>query len=178
MTSEEVSITELDKYKGRDQTLSSNTARVSALVEMAAGDMQKVNTGEKIPLTDMVLVRDAADRYLRDCVNNGVLPTVGGCARSMGVTRQSLYDAAKKRPGSEFSRWLEDFSDICGEIMAQAALEGTVAPVPAIFVLKSRYQWREAPAQVEIGKINPITDIDTEEAAKEIAMKYAALPED
>lgn len=169
---------ETEKYAGRDQTLSVNAARVSALVDMAADDLMKVNAGEKVSLSDMGQVRATAERYLRDCAAAGTLPSVRGCAAQMGISRQAMYDAVKKRPGSEFAKWLEDFSDMCGELTMQAALEGTVAAVPAIFVAKARYQWREQPAQVEIGKINSITDNDTEEAAREIAIRYSALPDD
>ena len=169
------------KYGGRDQTLSVNAARVSALVDAAADDMALVNKGEKVSLSDIARIQATAEGYLRDCSVAGVLPTVRGCAAKLGVSRQSLYDRANRHPNSEFSRWLEDFSDLCGELTMQAALEGTVAAVPAIFVAKSRYQWREAPAQIELGPINPLMDGyhgDADEIARAIAAKYEALPDD
>jgi len=167
---------DIERYTGRNQTLTSNAERVSALVEMAAEGMTKANSTEKVPLSDMARVRSTAEAYVRSCSLIGTLPTVRGCASMMGLSRQALYDAAKQRPGSEFSKWLEDFSDMCGELTMQAAMEGTVAAVPAIFVAKSRYGFREEPTRLEIGRIDSITGSDTQEAAIEIATKYAELP--
>lgn len=168
------------KYGGRTQTLTENTARVSALVSMAAEDMQRANTGEKVPLGDLERVSAVSLDYLRECSENGTLPTVRGCAARLGVSRIALYEYAKAHPNGGFSKWLEDYSDFCGEICAAAALEGTISAVPAIFVLKSRFQWREAPAQLELGRIDPMANDgrDADELAAEIATKYGELPSD
>ena len=155
------------RYEGRDQTLSANAARVSSLVEMAADDMALTN-GEKVPLSDAQKVRTYGEKYLRECATNAVLPTVRGCAAKLGVTRQALYFFAGKHPNSEFAHWLEDFSDLCGELTMQAAMEGSVAAIPAIFVAKSRYQWREAPAQIEFGRMDREPDVDEDELRKRI----------
>ena len=171
---------DVQRYAGRSQTLSENAARVSTLVSMAASDMERATGGEKIPLNDLDRVRETSTAYLRECADNGVLPTVRGCAARLGCSRQALYDIVKRRPDGEFARWLEDFSDVCGELTMAAALEGTVAAVPAIFTAKARYSWREAPAQLEVGPINPLTGTSGEpgELADAIAAKYSELPSD
>lgn len=171
----------MQKYGGKQQTIEATTARVGALIAQAADDMDRTINGVKVPLNDIQRVRDVGAAYMRDCAVSGTLPTVRGCAARLGVSRNALYDAVKRHPNSEFASWLEDFSDMCGELTMQAALEGTVAAVPAIFVAKSRYQWREAPAQIELGPINPLMDGyhgDTDEIAKTIAAKYTELPDD
>lgn len=142
-----------DDLKGREQALTANASKVGDIVAQAAYGMSLAKGGEKAPLSDMNRVKDYAQAYLTECAEKGTLPTVRGCAARLGVTRNAFYDRAKRHPNSEFALWLEDFSDLCGEVMMQAALEGTVSPVPAIFIAKSRYHWREAPQQIEFGRI-------------------------
>lgn len=173
-------MSDIQKYGGKEQTLQANTARVQTLVGAVADDMERTRTGEKVPLSDLERIKAVATDYMRECAAVGTLPSVRGVAARLGVSRQSLYSYNKQHENSEFSRWLEDFSDACGETMMMAALEGAVQAVPAIFVAKSRYQWREAPQQIELGKINPLSDDgrNADEVAAEIAMKYRELPED
>lgn len=168
----------MTRYAGREQTLSTNSARVSELVGMAAQDMALVNGGEKIPLSDLKRIREAASAYLDKCAMSGTLPSVRGCAAAIGVTRQALYTAARRNPDGELSQWLEDFSDICGELTMQAALEGVVAAVPAIFTAKARYGWREPAAQVELGRIDPLGPDETNERLLEKYAMYANLDEE
>ena len=136
-------MSDIQRYAGKSQTLSANAARVSELIEAAAENVERVNSGAKVSLKDIDLVKKISANYLRECAESGMLPTVRGVASRFGVSRNALYDYSKRNPGSELSKWLEDFSDLCGELTMAAALEGTVAPVPAIFVAKSRYNWRD-----------------------------------
>lgn len=126
--------------------------------------MQMANdtSREKVPLGDIKRVRQTASAYLTECAETGTMPTVRGCAARLGLTRGAIYDYVRKHPGGELAKWLEDFSDVCGEVMMTAAMQGTVSPVPAIFVAKSRYSWREAPVQIELGKTEPFEEIDAE----------------
>ena len=167
-------------YGGKEQTLAATVARVSSIVGSAADDLERTTSGEKVPLNDDQRVQEVTLKYLRECSTLGVLPTVRGVAARLGVSRQALYDHNKRHPGSTFAKWLEDFSDLCGELTAQAAIEGVAAAVPSIFVLKSRYSWREAPAQLEIGRLNPLNEDgrNIDDIAAEIASRYNALPED
>ena len=64
-------------------------------------------------------------------------------AAKVGVSRNAFYSYSKDHPDSEFSKWLEDFSDLCGELTMAAALDGSVNVVGAIFVAKARYQWKD-----------------------------------
>jgi hypothetical protein len=162
---------EVQRYTGRDQTLSVNTSRISALVDQAADEMALAAEGEKVPLDDIARIKEASEKYLRTCAAQGTLPTVRGVAAQLGYTRQGLYFRAKSHPESEFANWLEDFSDACAELTMAAALEGSVAAVPAIFVTKARYQWREPAAQVELGRIDPLGPEVSNEA---LAAKYEA----
>ena len=170
---EVVTIADLVKqqYGGRSQTLQTNSARTSELVGRAAKEMARVNGPEKIPLNDIEMVKAATEAYLIDCAGHGIMPTVRGCASFFGVSRNAVYDYARKHPGSAFSEWLDSFSDLCGELLMQAAVEGTASPVPAIFIAKSRYGWRENDDM-------PLKEIkDRELTPEEIAAKWQDLPE-
>ena len=161
------------KYQGRSQTQLANTDGIGALMETAAAEYASSNSGRQIPLSDLNAVKQAAVDYMRECAERGALPSVRGIAARLGCTRQALYQHAKRQPGGGFALWLEDFSDACAEATMAAAMAGNVREVSAIFTAKARYQWREAPQQIEIGQLNPLTDSQT---TTEIAARYAELP--
>ena len=75
-------------------------------------------------------------------------------------------------PGSEFSEWLDDFSDMCGEVMMSAALDKSVDTVSAIFTAKARHGWRDV-ITVETPIQNPLGDTIS---AEEIERRYSELP--
>ena len=166
------------KYAGKQQTLQANVTRTSELIARAADEMQMANRPEveRVPLRDLERVKVVAAEYLRDCAANGFLPTVRGIAARLGLARIALYEYARYHPGSDFSKWLEDFSDLCGELTMAAANDGTIAAVPAIFTAKARFGFREQPTQLEIVQSNsplgPVMD------AEEIAERYAELPDE
>lgn len=162
------------KYEGRKQTLTTNTTRVGELVSRAAVDMAAAkDTDEcvRVSLADFDRVREAAVDYLTECAERGMLPTVRGAAGKLGVTRQALYDYARHHPGSQFARWLEDFSDLCGELTMAAALDGSVNVVAAIFTTKARYGWKDS-VTIDIPTEDPL---GKRQSAVEILSKYKDL---
>lgn len=163
-----------DKYTGREQTLASNTKRNGELVGRALDDLMRANTVEKVPLGDLARVKKAAQGYLSECAERSMMPTVRGMAARLGLSRNSVYDYVKKHPGSEFSEWLDDFSDLCGEVMMEAALNRTVDTVSAIFIAKSRHGYRDS-VVLEVVNNNPLGEA---RSAEEIAQQYEFLPED
>lgn len=164
-------------YGGRQQTALVNSEQNAQLIAQAAAEMQMANDPkrEKVPLRDLDRVREVASVYLAECAQTGMMPTVRGCAARLGITRGALYDYEKHHPGSEFSAWLQDFSDLCGEVMMAAAMQGSISPVPAIFVAKARHGYREQPVQIEV---NPGGQFGDSMTAEEIARKYAELPDE
>lgn len=132
--------------------------------------LAKATEIDKVPLGDIERVREVAVDYMNECAESGIMPSVRGVAARLGVTRWAIYDYAHKHPGGALARWLEDFSDCCGEVMMAAALNGTVSAVPAIFTAKARYSWREAPVQIELQTNSAIGDaVDVDELKKRIA---------
>ena len=162
------------KYEGRAQTLTTNTTRVGELVARAAVDMANARDTEervRISLTDVDQVRECAVGYLKECADSGILPTVRGVAGKLGVTRQALYEFSWNHPGSQFARWLEDFSDMCGELTMAAALDGSVNVVAAIFTTKARNGWKDN-ITIDIPVNDPLGKRQTMDA---IAAKYKDL---
>lgn len=167
------------KYEGRDQTLQTNTSRIGALVSVAANGLRNINDSAdrvRVSLSNIEIVQQAADEYLQECAAMGVLPTVRGVAGKLGLTRQSLYHYAKHYPDSPFARWLEEFSDLCGELTMAAALEGNVNVVAAIFTAKARFGWRDT---ISIETPNTDDPLGPRSDPKALVAKYKdILPDD
>ena len=129
-------------YKGIARDI--NTQTISMLTAQTAAELENLATPtERIALKDTDAVQSVSIRYVQACSDAGVLPTMSGLAKALGVTRSALYEHIRSHPNDDTSRWLEEFSDTCGEAMMQAALYGAVSPVPAIFVAKARYGFRD-----------------------------------
>lgn len=152
--------------------MAANTEQNSQIIAQAARELAMANdpTREKVPLWNLEKVRSVAGIYLDECAQTGTMPTVRGCAARLGVTRGALYDYEKHHPGGAFSAWLQDFSDLCGEVMMAAAMQGSLSAVPCIFVAKSRHGYREAPVQIELQANSAVgVELPEEELRKRIA---------
>lgn len=161
-------------YAGREQTISVNSARTSQIVGRAADEMARANAIEKIPLSDLARVKESAEAYLDECQKSGFLPTVRGMAARLGLSRNSVYDYQRHHPDSEFSKFLDDFSDLCAELTISAALEGSANPVVAIFLAKARANWRDS-----ITIETPVHDpLGPKVSVEEIMERYRDLPPD
>ena len=127
-----------------------NADAVGQIVGRAADEIARANAAEKVPLHRLDKIREVAAEYLAECSEKAMLPTVRGMAARLGTSRNALYDYQRHHPESEFSDWLEDFSDGCAEITMQAAAAGAIKEVSAIFICKARAGWREQPTQLEL----------------------------
>lgn len=164
-------------YAGRGETIAYNDGKISALVSDLADGLSNIaytNENERIRLKDSEAVKKITIIYVKACAENASLPTMSGLAKAIGCSRQSLYDHMQRYPDDETTAWLADFSDSCAECMMQAALSGSVATIPAIFIAKSRYNWRDA---LVIENIPPAMP-DSPLTAEEIQEKYDFLPDE
>lgn len=160
-------------YAGRGETVAINDEKISALVSDMADGLQKVTDPEsRIQLRDTEIVQRITIQYVRVCANTSTLPTMSGLAKALGCTRQALNKYIKEHPGTPTEEWLTDFSDTCAEVMMQAALSGSVSPVPAIFIAKSRFNWRDA-ITIENTVPAPLSESLSPE---EIVEKYKDIP--
>lgn len=166
-----------EAYRGRGQTLAVNTDTVSQIVGRAADEMARANATEKVSLARLDRVKEVTARYMEECSESGTLPTVRGMAARLGLSRNAVYDYQRHHPDSPFSSWLEDFSDLCAEIMMQAAAMGAVKEVSAIFVSKARAGWREQPTQLELMPFDNRRRFGSGLSTEELAEKYSTLIE-
>ena len=166
-------------YGGRSETLAVNDVRISQLVANAADGMQNLlDPRKRVPLADTQRIAEISIQYVRACSESATLPTISGLAKAIGCTRSAIYDFIKKHPDHESAKWFEDFSDTAADVMMQAALSGTVAPVPAIFIAKARYNWRDA-ITIEAVPVDPLgKEYTAEEIKKRIIENVVDLPED
>ena len=129
----------------RADTVAVNDARITELVETARAGLENVaDPARRISLRETERVQEITLQYLSACSEASALPTVSGLAKALGCTRGAIYEWTRTHPDDATTAWLEDFSDTCGELMMQAALSGTVSPVPAICVAKARHGWRDS----------------------------------
>ena len=162
---------EARQYQGRNQTVEANRALVGEIVaSMASNLAAAADETRRFDLSDLGRVSRVAIRYVQACAEAGTLPTVTGVAAALGRTRDALYKRGKT--DRLFQEWLEAFSDQCGVAMAQAAINGAVAAVPAIFTLKSRHGWRDT-YTIETPKE---TAQDTYEISTADLERFKALP--
>lgn len=165
--------TESRIYQGRQQTAEANRALVGEIVSDMAAQMEAAaDESRRFPLSDLESVDRIAREYVAACARVGALPTVAGAAAAMGRSRTAVYKYAETHHA--FAEWLTEFSDLCGECAAAAAIHGATAAIPTIFVLKSRHNWRDV---VAIEAVQNKPDLDCEDAAA-IAEKYQNLPSD
>lgn len=150
-----------------------NEQLVSSLVADAAAGMKAVaDPTRRVPLSDVEMVRAVTCGYLEHCSARGVLPSMSGLALCLGCSRQALYAHIRRNPDSETAEWLMGFSDVCGELVMQASLSGAVQAIPAIFIAKCRYGWKENVADLTV------EPKQTNLTADAIVERYADLPDD
>lgn len=157
----------------RANTVEINSQIVSNIVQIAGAGLENISDpSKKIRLDDTGTVMDVSKEYIRLCAKHSMLPTMNGVAAALGHTRQSLWDFSKRHPKHPTAEWIDNLKESFAEIVMQNALAGSVSAIPAIFYLKSRFDWIEA-------KTPDIPYSDSDEImlnAEEVAEKYSDLP--
>lgn len=128
---------------------------------------------ERISLSDLDAVQRQAWDFLRACETAGTLPTTSGLARCLGVTNEALRIFKVRHPNHPTTDFLTRFGDYCGDVLAEAALQGLTQPVFSIFVLKARNGWQDT-VRIETAPPDPL---GAEISAEEIVKKYGNLPD-
>ena len=134
------------KKYSRREIMESHKDQISDLVGDLADRLEEAErTKKKVYLQDVDTVKDISLRYIRSCQISGVLPTLTGLALALGVTSDSLFRFIRVHPETESGRWFAELKNQFANILNQSALDGSVAPIPAIFTLKASYGWRDDP---------------------------------
>lgn len=159
-------------FKKRREMLEANKDTVSNLIGNLADRLEEAEFTEKINLRDVNMVKAQAMRYIRSCQISGVLPTMAGLALAFGIAAETLSRFMSGHPEEESAKWLRVVKQQFGDLVNQSALNGAVAPIPAIFTLKANYGWRDDP-EPEVQNNDGREDL-TPDA---IAAKWKDLPD-
>lgn len=168
-----------DKYGGRAQTIEADRNEIGAISARAATTFEKAidPKRKRVNLADMAAVEQATAAYLRECERRQELPSVTSLSGWLGYHRTAIYKFGKAHPN--FQEFLENFSSLCADALEAAALAGSVKETLTIFILKSKYNYKDT-VSIEAIQQPALRTVD-EMAAAEIAAKYsefADLPED
>ena len=106
--------------------------RLSALVGKTAAELATAAEAKPVSLADTELVKERTILYLKACEASSSFPSVAGLARSMGLSRQALYDCVWRRSPPSTAEWLElcrdSFSDVLSEASLRNAFMACVKP--------------------------------------------------
>ena len=128
----------------REQSAEFVNEQLSALINKTALELKDAATSEPVSLRDTNEVKRRTMLYLRACEEAACFPSIVGLARSMGLSRQALYDVIWRKSPSDTAAWLELCRDSFSDILSEASLKGQCAAIPAIFIQKAVYGLRES----------------------------------
>ncbi len=150
-----------------------NDAELSKIIGISLTGLQNVaDTQKHITLSDTEAVKDITMRYMQVCMEHSVIPSFVDVANAIGCTREAIYVFMKNHPDHETSKWFRHLRDVFSDVVAKCAMNGALAGIPTIFVLKSRFGWREDADDM------PQKDVSKEHLdADTIVEKYQDLPD-
>lgn len=134
---------------------------LSTLIAKTAEELTTAATAEPISLSDTKEVKRRTVLYLRACEESSSFPSIAGMARSLGLSRQALYDCIWRNSPPETARWLELCRDSFSDILAEAGLRNNCNGVVSIFLQKALYGLRESievVAKRDDGPLGPLAD--------------------
>ena len=152
-----------------------NRQAIQELVTASAVELAQAAAAiDTVSLADTETVKQRTMLYVRACADTGTIPTFSGLMRSMGLTTRAGEQYRRRNPDSDTGKWLELYSDYCGDVLADAALKNLTNNVFAIFVEKARNNWQDkVTIETEITQSPYAQDALTEE---DIIRKYQELP--
>lgn len=137
---------------------------ITRLVGLSFDQMSELATSEHISLSDTAELKKRTLIYLKACEENAVFPSKSGLARCLGYSRRELDNWITQHQGTETARWLISFSDVCAEILHQAALTKNTSEITTIFLSKALYGMVET-SNITLsqgqGDIKPEVNTDT-----------------
>lgn len=135
--------------------------QLAALVAKTAGELVEAATAEPVSLMDTETVKARTVLYLKSCEASSSFPSVAGLARSMGLSRQALYDCIQRNSPQDTAAWLELCRDAFSDLLSEAALRNNCNNITAIFLQKALYGLKESVeiiAKRDDGPLGPLAD--------------------
>lgn len=153
----------------RVQSAAFAEARIAELISKTTKELGEVAKTEPVSLSDTATVQERTILYLRACQDAAALPSVAGLARSMGLTRRSLYHCIENRSPAATAHWLEVCRDAFSDVLSDTALRNDCNSIVAIFLQKAQFGLRET-VEIVAKTENPIgEEINPEVLAERIA---------
>lgn len=128
-------------YRRQSQDL--NDDILKSLVTVGMDQLVAGSTTGKIALDDTITVRRKSVEYLRCCQETATFPSVLGLARCLGFTDRSLRNWRTNHADHPTGQWLQQFSDLCCDLLHQSSLKNASNGIVAIFLSKALYGLEE-----------------------------------
>lgn len=142
--------------------------QLSALIGKTTGELAEAATAEPVSLRDTAEVKRRTVLYMKSCEESACFPSIVGLARSMGLSRQALYDCIWRKSPAATAEWLEMCRDTFSDILAESALRNNCNGIVSIFLQKAVYGLRES-VEIVAKTETPMGDImSPEELARRI----------
>lgn len=136
--------------------------QLATLISKTTAELVEAATAEAVSLKDLETVKARTVLYLKACEESSSFPSVAGLARSMGLSRQALYDCIQRNSPVETAAWLEIVRDAFSDLLSEAALRNNCNNITAIFLQKAQFGLRESVEIVarkeDYGPLGPLED--------------------
>lgn len=134
---------------GKPTLSTSNLSRVDVVAQHADEALEALiaydDYGAKpVKPNDLETIRIRCRDYIKECRDTGNLPRITGLAARLGVTRSKLNHWLKDSNYPDTQEYLNFVKSLFADIMEQAALDGSVDKIMAMFLLKSTHEYQEA----------------------------------
>lgn len=149
-------------------------SQLSALINRTTQELADISSTPEVSLRDVEEVKRRTILYMKACEEACAFPSIMGLSRSMGLSRQAVYDCMWRKSPPETAAWLEVCRDTFSDILSESALKNNCNSIVSIFLQKAVYGLRES---VEVVARNEPTQGEYP-SYEEIAAKYADLPDD
>ena len=151
--------------------------QLTALVDDMADQLEQASDMEPVSLSDTSRVKSITMQYIRACAAASTLPNVTGLSRSLGMSRQAVYDCISRHSPRATAEWFTLCRESFAEALETSSLRNSVNSITAIFLLKAVHGYRESAELIVSGK-EQLTTEDQEQIAAEIMSRYSDLIED
>ena len=145
-------------------------SQLASLINRTTRELADISASPEVSLRNVEEVKRRTILYMKACEEACVFPSIMGLSRSMGLSRQAVYDCMWRKSPPDTAAWLE----LCRDTFSDILSESNCNSIVSIFLQKAVYGLRES---VEVVARSEPTQGEYP-SYEEIAAKYADLPDD
>ena len=157
----------------RTESLQAVDRQVSQIVRDARSEFRAV---EPISLSDTSRIRAIAEQYLYACEHTSTFPRLTGLCRALGYSSEAVRKWRIGHPDHETTLLIENFKQLCADVLEEAGLRGASNAILTVFLLKANWNYRDTVSLETVQTDRPF--LTPPEDPAEIAERYAYLLED